>query len=180
MSIRRSRIIFRVQDRHHTPDILITHPVQITPNAAREAIRAYRDEHGHLHVPSDAWVDVPGCRFPLGYWIHRHRATRKGRRLLGLIGADIDESDQFFIDGLHHLERYLRSKYAVPKGVQRTPATLPAADPSDGFPLAFWYRQITSGEMIVTAERGQWAADIVGTPAPAWVSRALELKGTAA
>src|SRR5699024_6085509 len=106
--------------------------------------------------------------------------TSKGRRLLGLIGADIDESDKFFIDGRNHLEGYLRSKYAVQKGAQRNRATLPAAERSDGLTLAFWYRQITSGEMIVTDERGQWAADIVGTPAPAWVSRALELKGTAA
>lgn len=177
MSIRRSRTIFRIQDQHHTPDIALTRPVQITPDAAREAIRAHRDEHGHLHVPSDAWVEVTGCLFPLGYWLHRQRQTRKGRRLLTIIGADADEVDQFFIDGLHHLKRHLRSKHSVPKGVPRTSATLPDADPSDGFPLAFWYRQITSGEMPATAEREEWAADILGTSAPAWASHTLGLKG---
>lgn len=132
LSIRRSRTIFRIQDQHHTPDITLTHPVQITPDAAREAIRAHRDEHGHLHVPSDAWVEVTGCRFPLGYWIHRQRQTRKGRRLLGIIGADVDETDQFFIDGLHHLRHHLRSKYSVPKGYSAPRRPCPTPTPQTG------------------------------------------------
>lgn len=179
MSIRRSRIIYRISPRHFTPDVILTHPVLMTPDAARDAIRVYRDKHGHLHVPSNEWVGVPGCRFPLGYWLHRQRQTRAGRRLLRLIGADDSEADQFFLDGLHHLRTFLHSK-SISTSSRRIPSTMPETDPSDGFPLSFWYRQITSGGTSITDERRQWAADIIGTPAPVWVIRTLDMKGSAA
>lgn len=146
------RVVFvEPGDQSPFPGARLSRPTRCERIDIRSELAEFSRRFGHTRVPTTHWQETQtsGALFPLGLALSRLRYSLRGRQEIIAAGGVASRADQYFIDGIAHLEEFARKPRTAVKDIEFCP--------SDGFPLGKWTRDLRHGVLEVSDERIAWA-----------------------